>query len=45
VDPDDVRRGLATTGATVILVVHAETSTGVMNPVREIAAAAIGGRM
>jgi (S)-ureidoglycine---glyoxylate transaminase len=40
VDPDDVRRALETTGATVILVVHAETSTGVMNPVREIAAAA-----
>jgi (S)-ureidoglycine-glyoxylate aminotransferase len=40
VDPDDVRRAIETTGATVILVVHAETSTGVMNPVREIAAAA-----
>jgi aspartate aminotransferase-like enzyme len=39
-DPDDVRRALATTGATAVLVVHAETSTGVMNPVREIAAAA-----
>jgi (S)-ureidoglycine-glyoxylate aminotransferase len=40
VDPDDVRRGLATTAAKAVLVVHAETSTGVMNPVREIAAAA-----
>jgi aspartate aminotransferase-like enzyme len=39
-DPDDVRRGLETSGATVVLVVHAETSTGVMNPVQEITAAA-----
>jgi (S)-ureidoglycine-glyoxylate aminotransferase len=36
-DPDDVRRSLEATGATVVLVVHAETSTGAMNPVREIA--------
>jgi aspartate aminotransferase-like enzyme len=40
VDPDDVARALEQSGATVVLVVHAETSTGVMNPVREIAAAA-----
>ena len=40
VDPDEVRRALLTTGATVVLVVHAETSTGILNPVREIAAAA-----
>jgi aspartate aminotransferase-like enzyme len=38
--PDEVRRALSTTGATVVLLVHAETSTGVMNPVREIAATA-----
>jgi (S)-ureidoglycine-glyoxylate aminotransferase len=38
VDPDDVKRALATTPATAVLAVHAETSTGVMNPVREIAA-------
>jgi (S)-ureidoglycine---glyoxylate transaminase len=40
VDPDDVRRSLDATPATLVLVVHAETSTGVMNPVREVAAAA-----
>jgi (S)-ureidoglycine---glyoxylate transaminase len=39
-DPDDVRRGLETAGGTAVLVVHAETSTGVMNPVEAIAAAA-----
>src|SRR5574342_956485 len=33
VDPDDVRRALDATSATAVLVVHAETSTGVMNPV------------
>lgn len=38
-DPDDVARGLDASGAAILLVVHAETSTGVMNPVREIAAA------
>jgi (S)-ureidoglycine-glyoxylate aminotransferase len=40
VDPDDVRRSLDATPAAAVLVVHAETSTGVMNPVRELAAAA-----
>ena len=40
VDPDDVGRSLDTTPAAAVLVVHAETSTGVMNPVREVAAAA-----
>ena len=40
VDPDDVARALDTAPATAVLVVHAETSTGVMNPVREVAAAA-----
>ena len=40
VDPADVRRGIEKAGATAVLVVHAETSTGVMNPVAEIADAA-----
>jgi (S)-ureidoglycine-glyoxylate aminotransferase len=40
VDPDDVRRSLDATPVAAVLVVHAETSTGVMNPVRELAAAA-----
>ena len=40
VDPDDVGRSLDATPAAAVLVVHAETSTGVMNPVREVAAAA-----
>jgi (S)-ureidoglycine-glyoxylate aminotransferase len=40
VDPDDVKRSLDTAPAAAVLVVHAETSTGVMNPVREVAAAA-----
>jgi (S)-ureidoglycine---glyoxylate transaminase len=40
VDPDDVRRALDTAPAMAVLVVHAETSTGAMNPVREVAAAA-----
>jgi (S)-ureidoglycine-glyoxylate aminotransferase len=39
-DPDAVRGTLAAFPAAAVLVVHAETSTGVMNPVREIAAAA-----
>lgn len=40
VDPDVVRRQLAEAGANIVTVVHAETSTGVLNPVQEIAAAA-----
>jgi (S)-ureidoglycine---glyoxylate transaminase len=40
VDPDDVRRALDATRASVVLVVHAETSTGVMNPIRDVAAVA-----
>ena len=40
VDPDDVGRCLDATPAAAVLVVHAETSTGVMNPVREVATAA-----
>jgi aspartate aminotransferase-like enzyme len=40
VDPEDVGRALAAAPATAVLVVHAETSTGVMNPVREVAGVA-----
>jgi len=40
VDPDAVRRALKANGADVITIVHAETSTGVLNPVQEIAAIA-----
>jgi (S)-ureidoglycine-glyoxylate aminotransferase len=36
-NPDAVRRALAGGPPTAVLVVHAETSTGVLNPVREIA--------
>jgi alanine-glyoxylate transaminase/serine-glyoxylate transaminase/serine-pyruvate transaminase len=39
-DPEDVRRALADGGADVVTVVHAETSTGVLNPVADIARAA-----
>jgi aspartate aminotransferase-like enzyme len=39
-DPDDVRRSLEAGPATAVLGVHGETSTGVLNPVQEIAAAA-----
>jgi alanine-glyoxylate transaminase/serine-glyoxylate transaminase/serine-pyruvate transaminase len=39
-DPVAVRAALASSGAAVVTVVHAETSTGVLNPVRAIAAAA-----
>ncbi len=38
VDPEAVRRALENTGADVVTVVHAETSTGVLNPVEQIAA-------
>jgi aspartate aminotransferase-like enzyme len=41
-DPDDVGRALDGAPAAWVLVVHAETSTGVLNPVREIAATAHG---
>jgi alanine-glyoxylate transaminase/serine-glyoxylate transaminase/serine-pyruvate transaminase len=37
VDPQAVRSALAAEGADVVACVHAETSTGVLNPVREIA--------
>lgn len=40
VDPDDVRRELAAGAVDIVAVVHAETSTGVLNPVREVAALA-----
>jgi alanine-glyoxylate transaminase/serine-glyoxylate transaminase/serine-pyruvate transaminase len=39
-DPDLVRRQLAAAPVDIVTVVHAETSTGVLNPVKEIAAAA-----
>lgn len=39
-DPEEVRRTLKQGGADVVTVVHAETSTGVLNPVEAIAAAA-----
>jgi alanine-glyoxylate transaminase / serine-glyoxylate transaminase / serine-pyruvate transaminase len=39
-DPDALRRHLKATGADVVAMVHAETSTGVCNPVREMAAVA-----
>src|SRR5262245_45238365 len=37
VDPADVGRALAAGPAVALLVVHAETSTGVMNPIRDVA--------
>jgi len=39
-DPQRVREELARSRADIVCVVHAETSTGVRNPVREIAAVA-----
>ncbi len=39
-DPDAVRRVLKQHGADVVTVVHAETSTGVLNPIEAIAAIA-----
>ncbi|RPH75084.1 MAG: alanine--glyoxylate aminotransferase family protein, partial [Candidatus Rokuibacteriota bacterium] len=39
-DPAAVREALAREGADIVCVVHAETSTGVLNPVREVAAVA-----
>ena len=40
VDPDDVGRSLDAAPTAAVLIVHAETSTGVMNPVRDIATVA-----
>ena len=39
-DPDAVRRALADAAADIVTVVHAETSTGVLNPVEDVAAVA-----
>jgi len=39
-DPDSLRAQLKSTGADIVAMVHAETSTGVRNPVREMAAVA-----
>lgn len=39
-DPDALRRHLKTTRADVVAMVHAETSTGVLNPLEELAAIA-----
>ena len=39
-DPDALSRHLAANGADIVAMVHAETSTGVLNPVRELAAVA-----
>src|SRR6476646_9029965 len=39
-DPDALRRHLAATPADIVAMVHAETSTGVLNPVKELVAAA-----
>jgi alanine-glyoxylate transaminase/serine-glyoxylate transaminase/serine-pyruvate transaminase len=40
IDPDQVRQALKTSGADVVTIVHAETSTGVLNPVEAVAAIA-----
>jgi alanine-glyoxylate transaminase/serine-glyoxylate transaminase/serine-pyruvate transaminase len=39
-DPDSVKRALTGAPADIVTVVHAETSTGVLNPIQEIAAIA-----
>jgi alanine-glyoxylate transaminase / serine-glyoxylate transaminase / serine-pyruvate transaminase len=39
-DPDKLRKALATVPADIVALVHAETSTGVLNPVKELAAVA-----
>ena len=36
-DPADVERALASDGADIVAMVHAETSTGVVNPVEDVA--------
>src|SRR5690348_1823949 len=38
IDPEQVRQALGKSGADVITIVHAETSTGVLNPVETVAA-------
>jgi alanine-glyoxylate transaminase/serine-glyoxylate transaminase/serine-pyruvate transaminase len=40
IDPDQVRKALKESGADIVTIVHAETSTGVLNPVKEVAAIA-----
>lgn len=39
-DPGSIRRALADRAADLVTVVHAETSTGVLNPVKDVAAVA-----
>jgi alanine-glyoxylate transaminase/serine-glyoxylate transaminase/serine-pyruvate transaminase len=39
-DPDKLRQALAASPVDVVALVHAETSTGVLNPIRELAAIA-----
>ncbi|HYE87047.1 MAG TPA: alanine--glyoxylate aminotransferase family protein [Vicinamibacterales bacterium] len=38
IDPEQVRKAVKETGPNVVTVVHAETSTGVLNPVKDVAA-------
>ena len=40
IDPEQVRQALNASGADVVTIVHAETSTGVLNPVQAVAAIA-----
>jgi len=40
IDPDQVRQALKASGVDVVTIVHAETSTGVLNPVQGVAAIA-----
>lgn len=40
IDPDQVRQALKASGADIVTIVHAETSTGVLNPVQTVAAIA-----
>lgn len=40
IDPEQVRQALKASGADVVTIVHAETSTGVLNPVQAVAAIA-----
>jgi len=40
IDPEQVRKALKESGADVVTIVHAETSTGVLNPVKAVAAIA-----
>jgi alanine-glyoxylate transaminase / serine-glyoxylate transaminase / serine-pyruvate transaminase len=39
-DPDQLRRALAASPADIVAIVHAETSTGVLNPIQQLAAIA-----